>query len=73
MTLSGRCDSCGRPKGHGAARGLCNACYKRLIWRKENPGGAERDREASRRWKDGNRERNRARDRAYWRERRAVR
>lgn len=52
-------------------RAVCQRCWKRLVWRPANGAAVDRDRAASRAWKVSNRERNRARDRAYARMRRA--
>lgn len=56
------CRVCGHRAITYPSIGLCDACYKRA--RRLDPENAERDREASRRWKREHREENRARDRA---------
>lgn len=49
---------------------MCSTCSVRKY--RANPENRERDNEASRRWKESNRERNRARDREYRRKRRVA-
>lgn len=51
------------------AKGLCAACYKRLLWR---PTNRERELQQSRAWKAANRERTRAYDRVYDAEHKAI-
>jgi hypothetical protein len=50
---------------------VCNPCAKRL-GRANNAAWVERDREASRQWKERNRERNRAYDRARYKARQVA-
>lgn len=57
------CSTCGREKDCGRAE--CSACRSRR--RRSDPEKRERDLAYSRQWKEANRERNRARDKAYYR------
>jgi DNA-directed RNA polymerase specialized sigma24 family protein len=56
------CPVCNERPIRYTATSECGTCYLRRH-RRENPAVAQRDREVSQRWKDANREANRARDR----------
>lgn len=72
------CGACGEREVQIPSSGECRRCYNRRWFaahpgyaaaasrqKRSDPAKATRDREASRRWKRENRERNQARDRAY--------